>query len=159
MIEKQKFDIDSCRATKNYSNGEIVYRLIWAVANPLLFRLSPRLLYRWRSFLLRCFGAKIGAAVRIHQTVHIRYPWLLKIDSNTSIGQNATVYNLGPIKIGSRSTVSQGVHLCAGTHDHRQVDFPLIRAAINIGDDTWVCADAFVGPLVINASSELARSS
>ena len=37
-------------------------------------------------------------------------------------------------------------HLCAGTHDHTKSDFPLLRPPILIGDQSWVCADAFVGP-------------
>ena len=58
------------------------------------------------------------------------------------------LYGLGPIRIGARSTISQGAHLCAGTHDHRRRDFPLVKAPITIGDDVWVCADAFIGPFV-----------
>ena len=45
-------------------------------------------------------------------------------------------------------TISQGVHMCAGTHDYNDLTMPLLKSPINIGADAWVCADAFVGPRV-----------
>lgn len=48
--------------------------------------------------------------------------------------------------IGSKVTISQRVHLCAGSHDFRDPAMTLIKPPINIGDEAWVCADAFVGP-------------
>src|SRR5262249_4038578 len=56
------------------------------------------------------------------------------------------VYNLGPVRLGRRVTVSHRAHLCAGTHDHRRADMPLLRPPISVGDDAWICTDAFVGP-------------
>ena len=43
-------------------------------------------------------------------------------------------------------TISQRAHLCAGTHDHTDPSMPLQRLPIVIGDQVWICADAFVGP-------------
>ena len=63
-----------------------------------------------------------------------------------SLGDRSIVYNLGPITIGRRTTISQGAHLCAGTHDYTTRTMPLIRPTITIGDDVWIAADAFVGP-------------
>lgn len=39
--------------------GAIKVQLWWAV-QATLFRWSPQVMYRWRAFLLRMFGAKIG---------------------------------------------------------------------------------------------------
>lgn len=64
----------------------------------------------------------------------------------SSIGENVSVYNLGPIVIGRHTAISQNVHLCAGTHDWRNPAMPLVRSSITIGSGTWVCADAFIGP-------------
>lgn len=58
------------------------------------------------------------------------------------------IYNLGKITLGQRVTVSHGAHLCAGTHDYARADFPLLKLPIVIQDQSWVCADAFVGPNV-----------
>lgn len=111
-----------------------------------LFRFSPRILFGWRAFLLRCFGAKVGVRVHIYPSVRIVIPWNLRIGAESSVGEYAWIYNLGPVRIGSRTTVSHRAHLCAGTHDYRQASLPLLRLPIEIGDDAWVCADAFVGP-------------
>ena len=62
------------------------------------------------------------------------------------MGDRAHLYALGPIRIGDRVTVSQGAHLCAGSHDFRDPTMALTRPPIRIDDDVWVCADAFVGP-------------
>ena len=50
------------------------------------------------------------------------------------------------LKIGRLATISQYAHLCAGTHDYTDPRFPLLRPPITIGDEVWICADAFVGP-------------
>jgi putative colanic acid biosynthesis acetyltransferase WcaF len=57
-----------------------------------------------------------------------------------------TLYCLGPVSIGARVTISQGAHLCAGSHDLTRRSMPLLRPPITIADDAWICADAFVGP-------------
>ncbi len=73
---------------------------------------------------------------------------MLTVGDHTAIGDNAILYNIGPLTIGSHVTVSQLAHLCGGTHDYRVEEMPLIRSPINIGDHVWVCAEAFVGPWV-----------
>lgn len=151
------FDIDATRAIRNYTFKEMLLRGVWRLCQPL-FRLSPRLLYRWRNLLLQIFGASIGTGVRIHQTAHIRYPWLLTVGENSAIGEHAVVYNLGAVSIGARTTISQNAHLCAGTHNHRDRSFRLIRSTIAIGDDCWVCADAFVGPDVVLGDRTIAAA-
>jgi putative colanic acid biosynthesis acetyltransferase WcaF len=53
---------------------------------------------------------------------------------------------MAPISIGRNSIVSQGSHLCAGTHDIEDPDFQLEARPIDIGDDVWIAAEAFIGP-------------
>jgi putative colanic acid biosynthesis acetyltransferase WcaF len=132
------------RATK-WSRRELALRLIWEICQPL-FRLSPRQFWVWRRMLLRAFGASIGNGVHIHPTAKIFAPWALKIGDQSSVGDGAILYNLGPLTIGAAATSSQGAHLCGGTHDHRDPTMPLVKAAISVGNRVWVCADAFVGP-------------
>ena len=69
-----------------------------------------------------------------------------KEGDESAIGEAALVYSLGPVRIGARTTISQRVHLCAATHNYRKRDLPLVCLPIEIGDEAWVCADAFVGP-------------
>ncbi|GLS34420.1 hypothetical protein GCM10010869_00080 [Mesorhizobium tianshanense] len=82
----------------------------------------------------------------MYPNVRIKIPWNLAIGDYAAIGDHATLYALGKISIGKGATVSQGAHLCAGTHDYHDPKMPLIKAPIAIGRDVWICADAFVGP-------------
>jgi len=136
------------REMPKWGKRELAGRVAWGVARPLL-RCSPRRAGGWRRWLLRRFGARVGQGVQIHPTAVIFIPWNLEIGDWSSIGFDALIYNLGPIQIGKRVTISQRAHLCGGTHDHRDPALPLIKSPITIGDDCWVCADAFVGPGVI----------
>jgi putative colanic acid biosynthesis acetyltransferase WcaF len=111
-----------------------------------LFLLSPRPFFGWRRLLLRLFGARIGRHVHIYGSAHIYLPWNLEIGDWSAIGEHALVYNLGLVRIGQNVTISQRAHLCAGTHDYTRPNLPLLKPPIRIGDQAWICADAFVGP-------------
>ena len=96
--------------------------------------------------MLRCFGAKIGRSVHIYPSATIYFPWNLDVGDESAIGECAFIYNLGPVTLGKRVTISHRAHICAGTHDYTKRDFPLLRPPITIAPDAWICADAFVGP-------------
>lgn len=140
-------DIEANRQARKWSRKELAGRVLWGLCRPL-FRFSPRPLWGWRRFLLRLFGAEVGKQVNILPSVHIFIPWNLEIDDWSSIGFDALIYNLGPVHIGKKVTISQRAHLCAGTHDHRDETMPLIKSPITIADHVWICADAFIGPNV-----------
>jgi putative colanic acid biosynthesis acetyltransferase WcaF len=95
------------------------------------------------------FGATVGKHVNIYNSAGIYMPWNLKIGDWSAIGEHACIYNLGIISIGEKVTISQRAHLCAGTHDYTNPAMPLLRPPIDIKDQAWVAADAFVGPGVI----------
>jgi putative colanic acid biosynthesis acetyltransferase WcaF len=138
-------DIAGNRRAAKYGGGEMMARVLWAAATPL-FRWSPRPLFGWRRFLLRLFGARVGAQVNVYPTTRVYMPWNLEVGEWSAIGEDALIYNLGRVTIGRRVTVSHRAHLCAGTHDHRQRDMPLLKPAVTVGDEAWICADAFLGP-------------
>jgi putative colanic acid biosynthesis acetyltransferase WcaF len=140
-------DIAANRRAIKWTRRELLGRIMWSAIYPL-FRFSPRLLWGWRNLLLRIFGASIGDGVRVYPTVKIMIPWHLRIGSMVTIGDDVRLYALGSLEIGAGATVSQGAHLCAGTHDYTRNDFTLVKAPIIIGEDCWICADAFVGPHV-----------
>lgn len=143
-----QLDIAKNRRVKRYTTKVLLLRVAWACVAPTLFLLSPRVCYSWRSFLLRCFGARVGRHVHVLATARITFPWNLEIGDYTAIGESARLYCLGTVKIGARATVSQYAHLCAGTHDYESPSMDLQKLPITIGDDVWVCADAFIGPNV-----------
>ncbi len=124
-------------------------RAVWMTLGRTLFRCSFHNWYRYRAWILRLFGAKIGKRVAIRPTVHIEIPWMLNIGDRVTIGDHAILYSLGQITIGHRTIISQYAHLCAGTHDYRDHTFRLQRTPITIGHDVWIGADAFVGPGVV----------
>ena len=126
---------------------ELFLRVLWGLALPL-FSFSPRPFFGWRRFILRCFGAVVGKKVNIYPSARIYMPWNFYIGDYSSVGEYAFIYNLGKIYIGSSATISQRVHLCAGTHDYNDITMPLLKLGINIGDQSWICADAFIGPSV-----------
>lgn len=138
-------DVNTNRASRKYTRREQAGRILWALAWPL-FALSPRPFWGWRRFMLRLFGAQIGLDVHIYPSVRIIIPWNLDIGDQVAVGGRAILYSLGKIQLGKRVTISQGAHLCAGSHDWRKPDRPLTKPPIFIEDDVWVCADAFVGP-------------
>jgi len=138
-------DVAANRRARKYSTQEITRRIAWT-AGQWLFRFSPRACFGWRRFLLRLFGAKVGRQVHIYNSAIIYFPWNLRIGDWSSIGEAALIYNLGPATIGQNVTISQRAHLCAGTHDYTKPDMPLLKPPIEIRDQSWICADAFVGP-------------
>lgn len=138
-------DVRANRAARKWTRREQAGRVIWALATPL-FRLSPRPIWGWRRMLLRIFGARVGRDVHVYPTVRIAIPWNLTLGDGCAVGDHAILYALGPITIGARATISQGAHLCAGSHDLSRPDRSLTKPPITIGADAWIAADAFVGP-------------
>ncbi len=141
----QANDVLTNRNAKKWSRKALLARVLWHSAFAL-FAWSPRPLWAWRRVLLRLFGARVGRDVHIYPSVRIKIPWNLTLGAQSAIGDGAILYSLGPITIGDRTTVSQGAHLCAGTHDYRDPTMPLLKLPIEIGAEVWICADAFVGP-------------
>jgi len=137
--------IDLNRAQVKWSRQELAGRALWGAVSPL-FRFSPRLCWGWRRFLLRCFKARVGKHVHIDPSARIFIPWHLAIGDWSSIGFDAEIYNLGPLTIGQRVTISQRSHLCGGTHDYQDPSMPLVKSSIHVNDDAWICADAFLCP-------------
>lgn len=139
--------IDSAtRHVSPWTTREKIGRLLWSWTEAVFFRLSPRTCYRWRNWLLRRFGAEIHSTAHIRRTAKIEVPWNLKVGANAGIGDHVILYCLGPVTIGTRVTISQYAHICAGTHDYTRRDMPLLRPPITIEDDVWIATDAFVGP-------------
>lgn len=138
-------DIASNRSVRKYTPREMALRVLW-IPGQYLLRMSPRPAFGWRRFVLRLFGARIGPHVHVHNSTRVTMPWNLEMGAWAGVGEDVLIYNLGLVEIGARATVSHRAHLCAGTHDHRQPDLPLLKPPVRVGPQAWVCADAFVGP-------------
>jgi putative colanic acid biosynthesis acetyltransferase WcaF len=130
----------------NFRGGGRFRVQLWWMVQSSLFQWSPQILYGFRRFLLRCFGATIGKKVLIRPTARITYPWFLKVGDYSWVGDDAVLYNLGPITIGAHVSVSHRVYLCTGLHDMTQVTFDIGARPIFIEDEAWLANDCFVSP-------------
>lgn len=139
---------DLSRAVTPYTLSERVKRVLWNSLGQRLFRLTFHNWYGLRASILRAFGAKIGRNTRLRPSVLIEQPWNLTIGDNSSVGDRSIIYCLGKVWLGNNVSLSQMVHLCAGTHDYTRSDLPLLRPPITIENEVWLAADVFVGPNV-----------
>ena len=119
---------------------------LWDLVGQPLMRITFHNWYGLRRRLLNLFGAQIHPTARIRPSVRISYPWRLKVGAHTAVGDNAILFCLGPITIGSRCTISQYAHVCSGSHDYTTRAMTLVAKPILIEDDAWIAADVFVGP-------------
>lgn len=133
----------------SFSLGNRVLRAVWGVVYVLFFRFSPRPLHAWRNFLLTLFGAKLGQHVHVYPSVQIWAPWNLRIGNFVGIGNGAILYSMDEITIGDHAVISQGAHLCCGSHDYNSENFQLFAKPIVIGAGAWICAEAFIHPGVV----------
>jgi putative colanic acid biosynthesis acetyltransferase WcaF len=129
-----------------YRRNEYLRRILWSIVQATLFRFSPSRLLGWRRFLLKCFGAKIGPHSGVRPGAKIFHPWLFEMGDWSMLAGGVVIYNLGVVRIGDHTVLSQDVYVCAGTHDYTQPNLPLERPPITIGSGAWIAAGAFIGP-------------
>lgn len=96
--------------------------------------------------MLRLFGAKLGHDVHVYPNVKVWAPWQLVIGNRVGIADGVTLYNMAQMHIGDDCVVSQGAHLCCGSHDIDSKNFQLIAKPIKLEPYVWICAEAFIGP-------------
>jgi len=121
-------------------------RVIWNAVCLLAFRFSPRPLHAWRAWILRCFGARLGRNCHIYPGAKIWAPWNLKCGDEVGVADGVILYNQAPIRLANRVVISQGSHLCTGTHNHESERFELVAQPIVVGERAWICAEVFVHP-------------
>lgn len=134
---------------RNHARGDVKYfvrRILWSCVQIPFWPKMPRRLSWLRIALLRMFGARIGDHCLIAGGVRVWIPWNLQIGHHSVVGDNAEIYNLAMVVIGSNSVVSQKAFICTATHDYRSSGFPLYAEVIRIESGVWIAADAFLGP-------------
>lgn len=140
-MDKSRFQ-KQCHLTAGNKFVRAVWGLVWLT----MYRPSPAPLHAWRRFLLRLFGAKIGAGAHPYPSSRIWAPWNLVMAEHSCLSHYVDCYCVDRIELGVHATVSQYSFLCTATHDYTQSEFPLKTAPILIGAHAWVTADVFVGP-------------
>lgn len=139
-------DLNQYRTPKNFRGKSKWTVQLWWLVYASLFKTSPQVLYGWRRFLLRCFGAQIGKKVLIRPSAQITYPWKVKIRDYSWIGDEVVLYSLGEIEIGKHTVISQRSYICSGFHDYNKINFPIYAKKILIEDGCWLATDVFVAP-------------
>ena len=159
-------DDSPCVDLGNYCNNEyapgrgLLLRTLWYYISLLIFESGWFPLSGLKTQLLRCFGAKIGAGVKIKPHVRIKYPWRLTVGDHCWIGQEVWIDNLAEVEIGCHVCLSQRVYLCTGSHDHRSSGFELITGPIQVGNGAWLGAGALiVCGITVGANSLVAGGS
>lgn len=130
----------------SFSLGNRLYRAVWTGTWALLASWTPAPFKGWRRFLLKLFGARLERGANIYASARIWSPRNLQMGEFAAVGPRANIYSMAPIVIGSHAIISQGAHLCAGTHDVDDPHFQLRAKPIKIGARAWIAAEAFVGP-------------
>lgn len=139
-----KLDLSKYNDAISLSNK--LLRMLWNVVYWILFRPSiGPLFYKWRIFILRCFGAKIDWSAHVYAGAKIWAPWNLIMGENSCLSSDVDCYNVDIVLIGSNVVVSQKAYLCTASHEITHVAYPLITSPIIIKDQAWVAAEAFVG--------------
>lgn len=143
----------------------VLRRALWQVLLSPIARSLPRPFNSLRIALLRAAGAKIGEHCLIQRGLKVLIPWKLEIGDCVTLGRNVELYNHGWIRIKSQTVISQRSFLCTSSHDYTRSDMPLIYADIEVGEECWVAAEAFIGPgvtigdgSIIGARSVVTRS-
>lgn len=129
---------------KGYEKGGTrIKRMLWvAFGQPMqASSLCPLAL---RIFILRAFGANIGAGAKIRHDVRIHWPWKLSIGANSWVGVGAWLLNLEDIRLGADVCVSQQVLLCTGSHRADDPAFEFDNAPITVQDGVWIATRATV---------------
>jgi len=139
-------DLSRAKVPPGFRGRSAWFVQLWWMVQALFFHPSPQVMYGWRRFLLRLFGAKIGRGVLIRPSATVTYPWKVKIDNWSWIGDRVTLYSLGEITIGESAVISQHSYLCTGSHDFTRPSFDLYAIPIHIESEAWVAAQVFVAP-------------
>ena len=141
--------LNKFKLPKNFRGRSALTVQLWWFVQALFFNPSPQIFYKWRVFLLRLFGAKIGKGVVIRPSVKVTYPWKVSIGDYSWIGDEVTLYSLGEIEIGKNTVISQKSYICTGSHDMHSENFDIFAQKITIKDGCWIATDVFVAPGII----------
>lgn len=144
MSIKLRVDLSNYNVGKYSAFKGVFIKSLWYLVNILFFRSNLFPVYKFKRFLLRVFGAKLGKGVVIKPGVNIKYPWLLEIEDFVWIGEGVWIDNLTNVKIGGNVCISQGAMLLTGNHNYKRTSFDLIIGKITLEDGVWIGAKSVI---------------
>lgn len=119
--------------------------MFWYLTSLLIFRSGLLPFSNLLVAILRIYGAKIEADVRIKPHINIKYPWKLSIGAHSWLGE-CHIENLDHIQIGKNVCISQHAILLTGNHDYSAEGFDLYTRPIMLEDGAWIATGAMVCP-------------
>jgi len=140
------------KATKSLEGGPSftfrnrVIRSIWNFVWLTLASWTPPPFRLFRIALLRLFGADVAWSANVYSSAQIWFPPNLIMREYSCLGRGVNCYCMALITLEKYAIISQGAHLCTGTHDIEDPDFQLYAKPIHIGAKAWIAAEAFIGP-------------
>lgn len=138
-------DLNLFRSDIDYLVSQRFQIFLWVLIQHFFFSkfFLPR---KFRPFLLRLAGAKIGEGVIIKSGVKIHLPFNLEVGDHTWIGENSWILNHAKVRIGSNVCISQRVVICSSSHEYESKSLDYAHAPIQIHNGAWICLDAKVLP-------------
>lgn len=125
-----------------------VCRMIWNVVYYTLFKTCPtKLLWPWRWWLLKIFGAKVSFKALVYSSVEIWAPWNLRMEDYSCLGPHVICYNQDVVELEERSVVSQYSFLCTAGHNSEMVNNAqsgLIIAPIKVHRFSWIGVRSYI---------------
>jgi len=97
-----------------------------------------------RRWYLRLWGARIGKGSFIMKKNYLMNPNRLSMGSYSHINRGCTVDARGNITIGNNVSISHGVYIMTGSHDHQARNFIGRFMPISIDDYAWIGVGAVV---------------
>ena len=126
-----------------------ITEVIWYFIKIAFFLTAIPYPSKFKGYMLKLFGAKIGERVIIKPRVNIHMPWKLSVGDDTWIGEEVFVLNFEFVNIGSNVCISQRAFLCAGNHNYKDPAMPYKNGPISLKDGSWIGAGCFIGPNVV----------
>ena len=126
--------------TTSWNLREVIYLHLWRITWTLFYRTTPKHFFnQWRL--------------------------LLTLGHKSCLGPHSEVYNLGPVILEERVTISQYSYLCNGTHDLSLENMPLMIGKMVIGNNVFIGAKSLLLPgikigryAVVGAGAVVARN-
>src|SRR5215470_13234324 len=78
-LEPEVQDLSRFRLPHDLRGRPAWFVQLWWLFDALLVRPTPQILYGWRRFAWRLFGAKVGRNVLIRPGAKVTFPWKLEI--------------------------------------------------------------------------------
>lgn len=131
----------------SFDKGASFFKIVlWYFVSSLFIRPSFIPFMRFKLFLLRLFGARIGKGTLLKPCVIIKSPWYLTVGNDCWIGEKVWIDNIDKVCIGDNVCISQGALLLTGNHNYRSLKFDYKNASIILEDGVWIGAKAVVCP-------------